>query len=846
MTEKRKSKGHIRSAYRGENLPIKLNILTLIAFSVLIIWGSLLVREKLLQNTQEMGTSLAKSYADEEQNRIDFYSMLMEMGTEEMDERILAGADSEELQAWLIHYYELISAVLQAEVVDPYVVFKGKIVGAVPWEGDEGYDYENTQWYQKADANQGKVIFTDSYQDAIIGESIITIAQKSAVSESVLAFDISMDNFHINSGDNYSRTVSYFLYDSKGTLMYYDSALTVSGENLISYTERLQEEIESGKLENYADTITDLEGEKRGVYYYYMDNGWLSVVTIPVNEIFYGDFNGFFIVLTIICIALFLGVLAVIITNVWGNWKMKRISETIRILSDSYYGIYRINFVDGTYETVKCSEDVKEQVGKKGKYDSLMQVLRTVVDENIYQEFSSSFSVENIRRLVEEKNYDFGGDYKRKFGDVYKWVNVRIIYDESLNLNEVILCFREVDTEKKQQLSQYMLLETSLQSAQKSAQEKNMFFSSVSHDMRTPLNAVIGLAKLAQKNKDDREKVDGYMAKIEKSGEQLLTLINDILDMSKIEQGEAKTLEYQPMNLRQCVEECAAMFGEQASEEKKELRVTWDIRDQQVLGDSFRIGQILNNLISNAIKYSLPGAVVEVNVKQTAGQGNCSNYQIGVKDTGIGMSEEFLDKIFEPFTRETRFAPFKATGTGLGMPIVKNLVNQMGGEITVESRLGEGSLFTVTIPFQTLEKNEEEKVQKEEKQENLEGKTILLAEDNEINMEIAAEFLKMMGIRVIQAWNGEEAVEAFSLNPPGSVDAILMDMQMPKMDGCEAARRIRQLDRPDGATVPIIAVTANAFAEDIAKTASAGMNSHISKPLDFQMLQQVLKEYIQS
>ena len=207
-----------------------------------------------------------------------------------------------------------------------------------------------------------------------------------------------------------------------------------------------------------------------------------------------------------------------------------------------------------------------------------------------------------------------------------------------------------------------------------------------------------------------------------------------------------------------------------------------------------------------------------------------------------------MERIFEPFSRETSFSPIRVSGTGLGMPIVKSLVVQMSGEITVESKLGKGSVFTVTLPLQLADQQlpDPQPVNPQLSPEDLTGRRILVAEDNEINMEIVTEYLSMLGAQVFPAWNGREAVDVFSTLPPGSVDAILMDMQMPEMDGCEACRAIRALDRPDAQTVPIIAVTANAFAEDIAKTTQAGMNAHVSKPIDFGQLVQVLHQYFPS
>ena len=236
--------------------------------------------------------------------------------------------------------------------------------------------------------------------------------------------------------------------------------------------------------------------------------------------------------------------------------------------------------------------------------------------------------------------------------------------------------------------------------------------------------------------------------------------------------------------------------------------------------------------------------VTEIETKEYA------KYRIIVKDTGAGMSEEFLEKIFVPYERETRFGARNIFGTGLGMSIVKNIVSQMNGEISVKSRLGEGTVFTVILPFKGVSgKNgslleQTWSQQEEETGESLEGKVILLAEDNDINMEITCELLNMYGAQVEKAWDGKEAVEAFASSEEGRYDAVLMDMQMPVMDGCEAAASIRKLDREDAKTVPIIAVTANAFAEDLAATAEAGMNAHIPKPIDFQLLCRTLEELL--
>lgn len=833
MRSKRRKKGK-------PDLSTGLNLAVVTAFTALILWGVFLVRDKMLQNTQELGTSLAESYALEEQSRIQVYGMLIRLGTKHMDTLTENGSSGEEIQKWLSDYDRDLEDILGARVVDPYAVVNGEILAAAPWEGDREYEYENTEWYRKAMEEGNEVIFTDAYVDAITGRELVTVARKAEHSDSVLAFDIFLDNFYIHKNlAELPEHSSFFLYDSSGQLIYSITELDTSREEAKVYTRQLLEGIQDGTLEPFNSSIRDLDGRQRGVYYYKMDNGWTSVITIPLNTILQGETDEIFLFLLGICLLLLAVVLFTVFREFLGKERLRRISDTVNILGNSYYGIYRVNYVQGTYETVKSSEDVADRLGREGDYGVLMEVMRELVDEQTNEDFQKSFSLENIRRLVEKGIYDFGGDYKRLFGDHYRWVNARMICSSSLGLDEVIICFREVDAEKQLQLKQQMLLESALESARKSARDKSMFFSHVSHDMRTPLNAVIGLADLALEHRDDSGKMTDYLEKIRQAGRQLLTLINDILDISKIDQGGAGTLDSKPADLQKCVEDCASMFGDEAEKTGKVFRTEFSVRDRMVYCDTFRISQILNNLLSNAFKYSGPGAEIVLKVKQLEYGAAKGKYEITVADTGFGMSGEFLERIFQPFTRETRFSPVQTVGTGLGMPIVKSLVQQMDGDISVKSELGKGSTFTVTLPFAPAEPEEE--VPEPEEAFSLEGKRILVAEDNGINMEITVEFLTMMGAEVVQAADGREAVKRFAESEPGSIDAVLMDMQMPEMDGCEASRKIRSLDRPDSRTVPIVAVTANAFAEDVAQTKAAGMDGHLAKPIDFKALCRLLE-----
>lgn len=831
---------------RNHDKTLWLNIALIVAFFAVMSLGIYLVRDKLLYNANEMGNNLAQSYSSEEETRISIYEMFLTMCSLYTDTSIDNADPVQAIQQGLAEYTDYMAQVLGADIIDPYAVVNGKIVTANPWEGDEDYDYSQKEWYTDALETDGKIVFTDVYVDAITGKRLVTLSVKLHGEGNVLAFDILMDNFHsLKNKIELPEGSAYYLFDKGGHLLYTTGEYDIDDAEVQQYAQQLLAGVRDGSVESHTAAIRGLDGQQQGIYYYEMSNGWTSIVTFSLRQVLYGTSNSTSMyLLSGIFLILLVAVIISILREYAEKRKVKYISDTLQILGDTYYAIYRINFETGTYETIKSSPDLADPLGKSGEYAHLLHTLSLVVEDGTYAEFKKNFNLDNIRQLVQSHIYEFGGDYQRRFLQGRKWVSIKIVYNKALGLNEVIMCFREIDVKKKKELRQHELLEQALENAKRAANKKTMFFSNMSHDMRTPLNAISGMTKLARQHVQEPAKVEEYLDKIEVSSRQLTALVNDILDMARLEQGGQGTLNCQPMDLVQTVNETADLFREQAQQENRRYEVVVDVQDRIVNADAFRINQVLNNLLSNAFKYSREGDRIHLELRQAARRESRGQYQIIVEDTGVGMSKSFLERLFEPFARETVFAPTKATGTGLGMPIVKGLIQQMSGEITVQSKLGEGSRFVVSLPLQIVDAPavEEQSPLEDLEPFTLEGKRMIVAEDNELNMEITTEFLSMMGVDVLQAWNGREAVERFRQEKEGSVDAVLMDMQMPEMDGCAACRAIRALDRPDAATVPIIAVTANAFAEDIAKTTEAGMNAHISKPIDFKLLSELLQK----
>lgn len=805
--------------------------------AALALCSLVMIRRILLENAQKMGNEMAHSYAVDGEKDIVAYETLMQVTSRYIGAQL---RQSENPTEWIASYLQTVGSTLGENIIDPYAVIDGRIIAANPWEGDASYEVQEAGWYKEALDAGGEVIYTDGYTDVITGEMVITIAQAVDGTENVVAFDIFPEHFLQNAekGD-LPEASSYLMGDSAGMLLYAESPSGVDQEEFT----RILEMIRQGELQDFSSYVIDKNGERQSVYYDVAPNGWISVVMIPQQELLQGVrllSNSYICILTLF----FIVVITMSLREKKANKKYRHTNDTMRALGNSYYAIYRVNYSENTYDMIKGSDYVRQRIPAQGDYDLLIRTAGEIIEENAFEDFSVSFSTEHIRELVSKRVRNFGGDFMRRFGEEYRWVDVRLLFDESLNPEEVILCFREVNDEKKEQLGQMRLLRESLEAAKESEKSKNDFFSSMSHDMRTPLNAMLGLLDLCENSAQDPARVREYVEKIRYSAKQLLGLINDILEMSRLQNGRL-TLENRHFNLRRCIEEGASLFIPQIEQEKKKISTSFEIRHPEVYGDSFRLTQILNNLLSNAVKFTEAGDSISLSVSEIDQQ-EYAKYQIVVKDTGIGMSEEFLEKIFEPYERETRFSARSISGTGLGMSITKNIITQMNGEIRVESALGEGSVFTVTLPFQRLDGEESVPVTEPTapSQDFLRNKTILVAEDNEINMEVATEFLTMYGAKVIPAWNGREALETFVNSREGEIQIILMDMQMPQMDGCSAARAIRAQKREDAKRVPIIAVTANAFAEDLAATTAAGMNGHISKPIDFRALSEQLQKII--
>ncbi len=429
---------------------------------------------------------------------------------------------------------------------------------------------------------------------------------------------------------------------------------------------------------------------------------------------------------------------------------------------------------------------------------------------------------------------------QREFG-----IHIYVRTGEAGNYRIVVI------TDKTREIHQREMLETSLLQVKNASKAKSRFLSNMSHDIRTPMNAIVGMTTIARMNLDNPERLKDCIHKIELSAMHLKSLINDVLDMSKIESGRV-ILNEEAFNLKTLLQEAGAVMQVQAAAKKQEMTLDIaSITHEMVVSDSLRIQQILTNVLGNAIKFTPEGGQIGLCVEETENRrGDRRFYEFYCMDNGIGMTRETQEKIFVPFERGETDQTGGIEGTGLGMAITKNIVNMMGGTIEIISFPGEGSTFIIRLPLQNeiIEELEAAEISGEDSGKPVQfqkGKVrILLVEDNELNMEIAQELLGITEAELEIAWNGKEGIEKFAENPENYFDIILSDVQMPEMNGHEMTRAIRQMNRGDARTIPVVAMTANAFSSDVLKARQAGMNGHIAKPIDLKDIYRILRKWI--
>lgn len=536
--------------------------------------------------------------------------------------------------------------------------------------------------------------------------------------------------------------------------------------------------------------------------------------------------------------------------------ELRRASAIIGSLSSMFFATYYINLEKDAFRPVTQKEAVENVLGDERNYTQGIKLYaESFICPEDRETYLRCFDRQNLLDTLCKEQSFVATEYRMLPDEQNKraWIRASVVLAETAedgNPKRAVYVAQDVTESKQKEEREQQALREACEAANHANEAKSEFMSRMSHDIRTPMNAIIGMTAIAEKHLDDKERVADCLNKITVSSKHLLSLINEVLDMSKIESGKIELVE-EEVNLADLIDNLVTMIRPVIQGKNHSLAVDIaNVEHENVIGDSVRMQQIFMNILSNAAKYTPDGGRIELNVveKPSRIQGYGA-YEFMFRDNGIGMSKEFLEKLFEPFSREANSRVNKIEGTGLGMAIARNIARIMNGDIVVESTLGKGTTFVVTLSFKLADVTDSDAKKKEAQSQTdhetaLAGRRVLLVEDNALNREIAEEVIAQTGVIVESAADGKEALEMFEKSPARYYDMIFMDIQMPVMNGYDATTAIRALEHEDAASIPIIAMTANAFAEDIRMSRKAGMNEHLTKPLDMEQLMQCLRKWL--
>lgn len=974
------------------------NILVLGAFILVVVFCTIILRETLWSNTNQMGLALVENYTSSEESGIRTCEAILEISVNYIEQREKEGISITELREGLYPFMDGLTEVYGEENIQIY----GKAFGASEIVSNDPeleelskYNFLEAGYYQEAIDAGGEVYISPVYIDYVTELPVITMCKVIPATGSYLAIDLKPSFFDLaNENLVLPDDSSYYLVDENKNLLYYKSCWDYERDE---FHELVNSYIDSANCNNsrhVLENLTPMDGIVRNVYFHHLDNGWTGLLTIPRDKILSGSDTFYYIcaVLIMLGAAVFIFQLVREYANQKYNQALQdendRMAAKTRIYRNAMdstaracRAIYYINLKENTCDTVY---PYSESEPKREAFDARIEksIREGIVSEEHSELVKEFLDVGNIRKRLSERDH-IELQFERKKADTeeYEWCSIAITVAEKENgeLSTITVAIRCIEDMIRREEQQKEMLEQAVERAEAANHAKSDFLSRMSHDIRTPMNAILGMTSVATMHINEKERVLDALEKITVSGKHLLGLINEVLDMSRIESGKVSLTE-SAFNISDTIESLLTVFRSQMDIKGLALKAgIAKLEHENVVGDEQHLQQIFMNIMGNAVKFTPSGGRISIHIEEKSSQfDGYGCYEFTFEDTGIGMEPDYIQKIFEPFSRAADSRTGKIEGTGLGMSIAVNIARMMKGDIKVESELGKGSKFTVIVylklddltasdlaaynglPVLVVDDEEtacesscemlrslgmeaeyvssgeaalqrisaedgkrfsviildwkmpgmdgletakdirrivgediyiiiqsaydwadieaealdagvnafigkplfksrlvrvlrealgldhEEKVSPLEtfSQEDFSGRRVLLVEDNEINIEVAKELLGMVGIQVEMATNGQLAVDAVKEKEPGYFDLIFMDIQMPVMNGYEAAKAIRASGRKDLEEIPIIAMTADAFADDIKRAEEAGMNGHISKPVDIERLEEALKKWI--
>lgn len=974
------------------------SIIILVAFILALICCTHIMRNILWKNTNEMGLSLVKNYSSTEEQNIKTCEAVLNICTNYVAERERAGISPADLREGLYPFMEGLADIYGKDKIQTYGRIYGSsaLVSTVPEiEAMADYDIAKQEWYQGAVAANGETYISPVYTDVLTKLPVVTMCKIIPETGSFLAIDMKPACFDINGQDiTLPEQSSYFLVDKEGTLLYYLSSWNYGQEKLQKVVDNYRENAVCETANHVSENIKGSDGIIRNVFFHHMENGWTGILTIPKDEILSGSDMFRNISFMLICF----GIVLILFQSIreYRNEQREKeyfvyqnaMNSTVRACRAIYY----IDIKKGSCDTIyPLGADGKPRRSSYEKEVTDLFKYGVVAEEDcgLVAEF---LDLSNIIKKLDERDHIelqfrrsmFDVNKRENSGKGYEWCSISVTVTEKKDgkLSAFTMAIRSIDDLIRKEEEQKQMLTLAVARAEAASRAKSDFLSRMSHDIRTPMNAILGMTSIAAMHIDEKNRVLDALGKITVSGRHLLGLINDVLDMSRIESGKVSLTE-EAFNLSDTIDSILTVFHSQVIAKQLKLDVhIAKLEHENVIGDEQHLQQIFMNIMGNAVKFTPPGGCITMHIEEKQSHiRDRGCYEFAFEDTGIGMEQEYIEKIFEPFSRAANSSGSKIEGTGLGMSIAVNIARMMDGDIKVESVLGKGSKFTVIVHLKldditpeymeslvslpVLVVDDEEyacectceilrglgmngeyvldgnsaisritaaarehmefsaiildwkmpgrngletakeirrsvsghipiiilsaydwtdieaeakeagvdafiskpmfksklirvlqnvlgqDTQKETssvletfKQQDFSGKRVLLAEDNEINIEVAQELLHIVGIQVETALNGRLAVDRVLEKEPGYYDLIFMDIQMPVMNGYETTRAIRSSGRQDLKNIPIIAMTADAFSDDIRKSKDSGMNDHISKPVVLERLEAVLQKWI--
>ncbi len=974
------------------------NILVLSAFILVVVFCTIILRQTLWDNTNQMGLALVENCTSSEESGIRTCEAILQISVSYIEEREKEDISVDELRQGLYPFMDGLTDMYGKENIQIYgKAFDGKEIVSNDPELEElfKYNFLEAGYYREALAANGAVYITPVYTDYVTELPVITLCKVIPATGSYLAIDL-MPSFFDLANENLilPDDSSYYLLDEKGEIFYYKSCWDY---DLEKFQELVDSYIDSaGSNDNVLENLTPMDGIVRNVYFHHLSNGWTGILTIPRDQILSGADTFYYICAVLI----FLGIAVFFFQFVreYGNQKRNQVLQEENNRMAAQTRVYR-NAMDSTARACRAiyyinlkentSDTVYPDYGdgpKRETFDAMVSnsIKNGVIMPDHVALVKDFLNIANIREQLSAKDH-MELQFQRKKADEegYEWCSIAITVAETEGeeLSTITIAIRSIDDMIRREEEQKEMLAQAVERAEAANHAKSDFLSRMSHDIRTPMNAILGMTSVATMHIDEKDRVLDALEKITVSGKHLLGLINEVLDMSRIESGKVSLTEGS-FNLSDTIESLLTVFRSQM--EMKGLALNAGIaklEHENVVGDEQHLQQIFMNIMGNAVKFTPSGGKISIHIEEKPSHmANYGCYEFTFEDTGIGMEPDYIQKIFEPFSRAADSRTGKIEGTGLGMSIAVNIARMMKGDIKVESEPGKGSKFTVIVylklddltaadlaaysglPVLVVDDEEtacesscemlrslgmdaeyvlggkealkrisakdgkrfaiiildwkmpgmdgletakdirrilgeditiitqsaydwadieaealdagvdtfigkplfksrlvrvlrealgldhEEKVSPLEtfSQQDFTGRRVLLVEDNEINIEVAKELLGMVGIQVETAMNGQLAVEAVQEKEPGYFDLIFMDIQMPIMNGYEAATTIRASERDDLKNIPIVAMTADAFADDIKRAEEAGMNDHISKPVDIERLEEALNKWIKN